>query len=383
MKLPIYFYCLALFLSLTLCACQKIKAPTITQGQEEQEEMLQHTPEFKTASHGKKYLHSADKDLCFVCHEKRERNSKGNSQGKTKTCYACHGVFPHPEGYTSRDQHGKDALLQSQNCVICHRESRSDSLVPSCRDCHEDYPHSRDFADGEVHARAYFRSEKSCKGCHGDQLQGVGQSIACSSCHTKIHSEEFKRTRVHGQVDQVNGKSCSACHSQESRSCSLCHSAYPHPSGFDDPKLHAPLYRKNGLDCLKCHTSSDKSNAPSCLGCHNYPHSKTWAKASEHGQAYRKDDCFECHAKAVSTAGGKSSGVTCSDCHLWHLKPENEQETIPGVHYHIYQGKMAKFGCQTCHQDESKDACFRCHDSSTEMVVRWRDPAIELKAKKR
>lgn len=255
-------------------------------------------------------------------------------------------------------------------CYSCHTDIHRGQFEQSCDACHvvDDWK----TVDGFSHDQARFvlvgkHNPVSCEKCHVEEPVVGEPSVlltrfrpvtfdACVACHEDVHHGRFAQT------------------------CEQCHS----PSGwyetnlqtFDHAQTSFPLRGKhNGVKCEVCHGNSEKLERPAfaqCSDCHKDTHQGQFNRRTDKGR------CESCHTEAGFTPTlfglekhqftrfslrDAHQAVPCMLCH---------QTTDLGVMQFVWQ--QDKFVCQDCHQSPhgdqfvgriAKDGCESCHNAST------------------
>lgn len=151
---------------------------------------------------------------CFTCHG-QEKGAKAPG-----TCTLCHPadfkMKPETHDAKWKAKHGKIALTERKQCMMCHAQSFCDS-------CHGlQMPHPAGWSKASGHPEYAKRDSQVCQQCHG------GQPDWCTMCHHKAY-DPSRGTWVKQhfiQVEQTGASYClQSCHSPVF--CSNCHVGAP------------------------------------------------------------------------------------------------------------------------------------------------------------
>lgn len=271
-------------------------------------------------------------DLCYMCHEPKNKKKVVHAPIQGGDCTSCHN--PHQSA-------NKGMLKQPmpQLCFQCHPDSIMKQAVMhppvksgDCSGCHDN--HQSDFP-----GRLIQEGNALCFMCHPDKEEGI----------------KTKKT-VHPPVKQ----SCILCHDQHGSQnkkvlkdpvpiiCSNCH---PGEASLVKKALtkHGPM--TDGSTCMNCH-DPHYADQPRLLPMAQY------------------DLCLGCHSAEMDTGTGKIKNMSafldanknghgpiqskdCVSCH----SPHGSDYWRALVRY--YPGEF-----YTSYSDGKYGLCFGCHDSS-------------------
>lgn len=148
--------------------------------------------------------------VCFNCH------GTGKTAKAPATCGLCHpaGFKLRPGTHDAKwkQTHGKVALTERKQCLMCHQAS-------FCDGCHKiQMPHPAGWAQKSGHPVAAQRDRQVCVQCHG------GAADFCTMCHHKAY-DPARGTWVQQHFLEVEAKGASycleSCHSPVF--CATCH----------------------------------------------------------------------------------------------------------------------------------------------------------------
>lgn len=252
------------------------------------------------------------------------------------------------------------------SCQSCHEDIHRDQFDQSCEACHS----VDDWKDVSLfsHDQARFalvgkHSQVGCEKCHPTERVSQGSVVsftrykpvafeACASCHEDVHRGRFVQT-------------CDACHSPEGW-------YQTDRAEFNHSRTQFPLIGKHQqVNCQQCHGPTQKLTRPAfgqCSDCHEDVHLGQFAKRSDGGRcdvchsergflpasfglvdhqktrfpltdAHQAVPCMMCHTKndlGVTRFDWAQEEFLCRDC---HTSPHGDQ----------FVGKIAKGGCESCH----------------------------------
>lgn len=246
---------------------------------------------------------------CITCHDPHQSQNKGMlKQAGARLCFQCH-----PDSIIAK-QKVIHPPVASEDCSGCHDNHESDfaaRLVQDpktlCFNCHPDKEEGLKASNKVVH----YPVKDSCLTCHnphGSQNKAMLSSAMpdlCSNCHPNEVSFGFKSVTMHSPV--VDGRMCLNCHD-------------PH---FAD---HKALLPKAQMElCLGCHDKDITTKTGRIMDMKSYLD----ANKNAHGPL-RKKDCVSCHGPHGSN--------------YWRMLVKY----YPGVFYTAYSdGKYAL--CFSCH----------------------------------
>ncbi|HLD98731.1 MAG TPA: cytochrome c3 family protein [Bdellovibrionota bacterium] len=218
-------------------------------------------------------------------------------------------------------------------------------------------PHDEMFKFTNLHGSQFTQNKALCRKCHGADLQGGVMNIGCTKCHPALE-------------------------------------AFTHHESGDDFQAHPDGYFKNPSHCARCHGGNfeGKGGAMSCRDCHNFPHSRRWALASEHGAAYLKDKdsgaslgCLDCHGeKSEFRKERPDEFVSCGSCHpvIPHAEGQAGDQENWNKQGHAKVARAYEGQCVNCHTGSKKlmpnfeKGCRTsgCHPSQLknwEPIMKW------------
>ncbi len=208
-------------------------------------------------------------DLCYGCHERKDKNKFPHSAVVVGDCAVCHD----PHSSNSPKLLAKATLQET--CFICHQDDLTGRkvvhapVVKGCDQCHD--PHGAQ----NRNALKVGEGKQGCYKCHkpidtGKVKHAALERYGCTGCHDPHGTGQA--ALIAGKVNAV----CSACHpDQESGKHVTQFTAAGHPvnGNLNDP-------RRQGRDftCASCHNphGSDNPNffyygktaMESCDWCH-------------------------------------------------------------------------------------------------------------------
>jgi nitrate/TMAO reductase-like tetraheme cytochrome c subunit len=155
---------------------------------------------------------------CFNCH------GQAAQPKASADCFVCHvkDIDLKPETHktgTWTKQHGKAAMADRQQCVMCHKQD-------FCTGCHGlEMPHPLGWARGASgHAVVAKQDRAACEKCH------VGNANLCTMCHHQgFDDKKGPWVAQHNlQVRETGAAFCFKCH--EATYCVRCHTSSPVPA---------------------------------------------------------------------------------------------------------------------------------------------------------
>ncbi len=303
-------------------------------------------------------LKVAQPELCYGCHERKDKTKVVHTAVSGGECLACHDVhssnlpalLKRPREQLCLECHDpaplltrpvKHAPVAEGRCLECHEPHGSDTpnMVrgPSravCLKCHD----AKAGASGGVSEAR--RLDLSRKVVHGPVAEGE-----CTECHLAGHSGDQPRLLKKATVDI-----CYGCHDRKDAQrfthgavrlgdCAVCH--LPHSSDFPNLAARATIRET----CFTCHqddlTGRAVQHRPAaegkCDACHD-PHgaANRWVLTKGDG----KQACYACHRPVD---GGKVKHAAlerygCTGCHDPH-----------GAANRFLLGKTTNDLCVSCH----------------------------------
>lgn len=190
------------------------------------------------------------------------------------------------------------ATVNLESCRSCHERAMKEVLtvgrirvrhaefadrVP-CGQCHGRVGHD----PADVGAVATPAVMTSCADCH----DGVTAPRDCATCHVGDIAQAGDGPGQFAPVKLDGPATCDGCHSTEG--CTECHGIeMPHPTGWADPKNHAPEGAFDTDLCVRCHDDG-------CAPCHSDIHGNHGAEFRIGHQTAERSTCLNCHdAQAV------------------------------------------------------------------------------------
>ncbi len=360
------------------------------------------------AGHGgarSKLLTKPQPDLCYGCHERKDKAKAVHTAVRQGECLECHDAH-------SSDLPGLAKKPRERLCFSCHELDDLGSkpirhapvLEGKCLDCHD--PHGSDLpkaarAEGKALClRCHDEKAPTGKGTPGPasrvdlKKKVVHESVAtgeCQECHESGHSSDNLKLLTKPPPDL-----CYGCHDRKddqkfvhgavrTGDCAVCHA--PHSS--DHPAL---LTRAQPMDvCFICHQDDVTGRAVvhkpvaegKCQDCHG-PHGAPNRMILKKGEG--KNACYACHKPFgdVKTRHLPFERHGCTGCHDPHgtanrfllAKPTNElcvgchpgtsngrhvSAWLPNGHLVGGAGRLdprrpdRPFSCASCHNPHGSD----------------------------
>lgn len=333
----------------------------------------------------------ADRTSCSSCH-----GDDGTGGISGKSCSECH-TYPHPDNWSSVDQHGIFALsrdVRSRECAPCHgvRLDGGERSELNCSRCHAAFPHEADWrgdigAPGQHTSYVVNNGVTSCatSRCHGVDLvptPGTTLGANCTECHRRNpHPAGWRSGNLHG-TDTVRSESndfdrCLTCHDSgragaaAARHCFQCHDKGPHQVL---PPTERNVWSRNGHGtaalnlearrrCGDCHGDDLRGSgrAVSCFSCHeNFPHAET----SEWTQVRAATERFCRPCEELDEGECDSEGNVCWDAAVTHVSPHAQQ-------FFDRATLNEASRCETCHGNDLQggNALRSCGDGSCHAVL--------------
>lgn len=313
-------------------------------------------------------------DLCYMCHEPKNKKKVVHAPIQGGDCTSCHN--PH--------QSANKAMLKEpmpKICFQCHPDSIMKQTVMhppvqsgDCSGCHDN--HQSDFPN-----RLVQNGNALCFMCHPDKEEGLKtKKVAhppvkqsCVLCHNQ-HGSPHKRV-LKEPVPAV---------------CSNCH---PNQAALSRKALtkHGPMTDAN--TCMNCH-DPHYADQPKllpmaqydlCLGCHSaeldtetgrIKNMAAFLEANKNGHGpVRSKDCVSCHSPHGSdywrilnryyppdfyTAYSDGKYALCFGCHSSAAfterltkKATNFRDGERNLHY-LHVNRIAKGRtCRSCHEEHA------------------------------
>lgn len=312
------------------------------------------------------------------CHVAMGKDTFVHSPVKDGACSTCHQAVQEPEGKQTKHPGNLTITLSQQGadlCYMCHEAKNKKKTVHApiqggdCISCHN--PHQSGH-------KAMLRDKmpELCFRCHPDSMlkqKVMHPPVAggdCAMCHDN-HQSDFPRRLVseepalclqcHPAVETTI-KSNKSVHPPVQQSCTPCHN--PHGTA-NKAMLKAAIPDL----CNNCHEPKNKKkvvHAPvmggDCLTCH---HQHAAANKGMLKQAMPQV-CFSCHAEGMLQQKNMHPPVAAGDCSGCH---DNHQSNFAGRILH--EGNTL---CFTCHPDKEDglknkktvhkpvaQSCVQCH----------------------
>ncbi|MGE5653772.1 MAG: cytochrome c3 family protein, partial [Bacillota bacterium] len=224
-------------------------------------------------------------DLCYGCHERKDKNKVPHSAVVVGDCAVCHD--PH-----SSDQPKLVAKAPLQaTCFVCHQDDLTGRkvihapVVKGCDQCHD--------AHGAQNRNALKVGEgkAGCYKCHkpvdtGKNKHAALERYGCTGCHDPHGTDE---PSMMGQKVNVL---CKGCHpSQDERHVTaLAPNGHPIGGNLVDPKRDG-----RGFTCASCHNPHG-SDSPKLLRLGSTPmESCAWCHGDKGGSSGLKDVTHRAH----------------------------------------------------------------------------------------
>jgi len=297
--------------------------------------------------------------MCDLCHHNGQNlisipaPNPPAASGTSPGCFnntLCHGLVPHPAGWTEPLAHGPQYGANPQSCTQCHGQA-----LQSCLACHPNPVHNIttwEIAHGKnakLPPGGTFDSFFTCQNCHGADFKGTPVSKGTTCLSTTCH-------KMTGYV-----------------------TVPPHTGAWNDP------YNFSG----STHTTTDQANAPVCYQCHHRVQvDHTWLDTTGKATVIIPNmltpltgnpdpnatpGCFNntlCHGQFVGghafpnpgathrAAAGVSPFTACTGCHVIGTAASP---------YPVAAG--VKPDCMACHTKAAPvgsptSGCYSCHGAS-------------------
>lgn len=365
------------------------------------------------ASHGV-WVVQNNIDVCLKCHQSGITAAKAAGRGGAPTCSSCHVLFPHPQSWVKKENHGAHVMAKGKGAcgTQCHGFDFKGGLSKiACNTCHSIYPHLPGWVSPAEHGEKARGDKKSlCSGCHGGDLKGGTSRVGCyqSQCHNNVYPHEagWKIKEKHGKfvMEYGRGNCTTQCHGVDLKgglsavACNACHnSLYPHAASWVQDHGSAAKTSQNEA-CQICHGADYKKelDGQNCFSCHeDYPHAapEVWTPFSKgHGErvqltrAKKTETCEACHGADLKTKKQWKQGEpqNCFSCHITypHTKfSATEWKNYEGHGKSILDEGTDKTECFMCHGSSDltggprgQNFCFECHASYPHLPADWRTP---------
>jgi predicted CXXCH cytochrome family protein len=215
-----------------------------------------------------KFLKKNAVDLCYGCHERKDKHKFPHSAVVLGDCAVCHD--PH-----SSDQAKLVSKATSQEtCFLCHHDDLTGRkfvhapTAKGCDQCHD--PH------GSQNRNALKAAEgkAGCYKCHkpvdgGKVKHAALERYGCTGCH------DPHGTGYAGLMPQKVATACLACHPKQKDGSHITALTRDHPVGGD---LNDPKRSGRDFSCASCHNPHGSDNPKlfyfgatameSCAWCH-------------------------------------------------------------------------------------------------------------------
>ncbi|HWR71973.1 MAG TPA: cytochrome c3 family protein [Nitrospirota bacterium] len=319
------------------------------------------------------------------CHADMGKGKFVHNPVKDGSCTMCHQATKDPNKKSKHPDNLTITLAQqgADLCYMCHEPKNKKKVVHApiqggdCTSCHN--PHQ-----SPNKAMLKETMPKLCFQCHPDSMMKQAvmhppvQSGDCSGCHDN-HQSDFA-----GRLNQEGNSLCFMCHPDKGdslktkkvvhppvkQSCVLCHNQHgsPHKKVLKDPVPDI---------CGNCHPTQaglakkalvkhgPMTDANTCMNCHD-PHYADQPKLLPMAQM---DLCLGCHSSEMDTESGKIKNMTafleenknghgplkskdCVSCHSPH-----------GSYYWRILVRYYPPDFYTSYSDGKYGLCFGCHSS--------------------
>ncbi len=189
----------------------------------------------------------------------------------------------------------------------------------------------------------------------GHRVHVRDERIACDECHT-LGADSISAFRP---------ERCAACHAEQG---SVVHAEQAAVKRFG-PGVKA--------DCTSCHAFRAEPSAAPALTADLTP-------ATAHGDAFRAEDCFRCHAEpqGATPAVVVHSTAPCVSCHQPHADVKLNAAPCTACHNDLAEAPLSHGAgehpsvqvCTTCHEHQharaaaALDTCVDCHAKQEPLV---------------
>jgi predicted CXXCH cytochrome family protein len=244
-------------------------------------------------------------DLCYGCHERKDKNKFPHGAVVLGDCAVCHD--PH----TSDNPKLVAKATTQENCFLCHQDDLTGRRVihapvaKGCEQCHD--PHGAQNRFGLVGGMG----KAACYKCHkpldtGKNKHAALERYGCTGCH-----DPHGASRGALLAEKVNAL-CTRCHPREQDGRHVTPiAANGHPVGGD---LNDPRRAGRDFTCASCHDPHGSDNPrlfyfgatpmESCDGCHGDKSGKRPELKSVISRAKRKPS-----DQGAAGAGSPGSGA--------------------------------------------------------------------------
>ncbi len=277
---------------------------------------------------------------------------------------------------------------QKECAKSCHgTDLKGGTSKKSCYTCHGSYPHEAGWANvvgGGTHGPFVIANGKvGClTGCHGSDGSGGNSGKVCTSCHAAYphlaatwkagHKDYISQLAANKMITPfaIITLGCKGCHISDGKNdCTSCHHKTLNGPDWKNKDKHGASATKDSTGCKNCHgpdlNAGSLTSGNTCVACHG-PGTK--ATLSSHQdkvetQTYFNQCCDDC------IDGDKEN---CSDCtnNAYYNCGDPLQKTVTTSFVQTLHKDMAKQNlksCQACHGSDLKGGisgkpCYICHD---------------------
>jgi len=310
-------------------------------------------------------------DLCYMCHEPKNKKKTVHAPIMGGDCTSCHNPHGSPNKAMMKEVMPKVCFSCHPESMVQHKVMHPPVAAGDCASCHDN--HQSDYPN-----RLLQEGNALCFTCHPDKEDGIKTKKtvhppvkqSCTLCHNP-HGSANKAMLI----DAVPGL-CSTCHPNES---ALAKKAI---------SKHGPMYdAKSCMNCHDPHFSDQRRLLPAvqidlCLGCHNKELTagqgaiidmKAFLAANKdrHGPT-KSGDCVACHNPHGSdywrilvkyypsdfyTAFSEGKYALCFSCHdkaaftdMSTTKKTNFRDGSRNLHFlHVNKSEKGRT-CRSCHE---------------------------------
>lgn len=175
---------------------------------------------------------------------------------RNKSCVSCHLWTAHPPADADRP------VLLMARCFTCHGRTPGAKAPGTCSTCHPASfslrPESHRTEWQARHGKVALRDRQQCVMCH--------ETTFCTNCHgvQMPHPKDWVRgVPGHSTVGAARRSVCAKCHTEKPDLCSMCHHKDYQPTGVPWMRQHRIMVAKRGAAfCMDCH------DATYCFNCH-------------------------------------------------------------------------------------------------------------------
>ncbi len=310
-------------------------------------------------------------DLCYMCHEPKNKKKTVHAPIMGGDCTSCHNPHGSPNKAMMKEVMPKVCFSCHPESMVQHKVMHAPVAAGDCASCHDN--HQSDYPN-----RLLQEGNALCFTCHPDKEDGIKTKKtvhppvkqSCTLCHNP-HGSANKAM----MIDAVPGI-CSTCHPNES---ALAKKATSKHGPMNDVKA-----------CMNCHDphfSDQPRLLPAvqmdlCLGCHNKTLTtgqgtiidmKAFLAANKDGHGPTKSgNCVACHNPHGSdywrilvkyypsdfyTSFSEGKYALCFSCHdkeafmdLTTTKKTNFRDGSRNLHFlHVNKSEKGRT-CRSCHE---------------------------------